>query len=248
MSFLNELDRSLTVGQVQAFLAAQLDAKAILIRAAGNPLDAGQVIRPDMTVGELLERYPEVVLQIHLAVGMGAERTVPVVAEAFAGRSADRLSVGNTVETTSYPFRRAASSPGPFRPTEEHSELVVREIDRLERQRARPFIWIGYLIKQRLPALFDCDASDARMLMAAVQRQGLITTSQVPNPKNPSFPATEVRLNRENPEVARMLGGAHGGIGNDSASQEPSAEPDASVTEGPSVEVVDAGPAGQSPE
>ena len=36
--------------------------------------------------------------------------------------------------------------------------------------------------------------------------EGIIVTSKVPNPKNPAFPVTAVRLNHRHPDVMAILG------------------------------------------
>ena len=48
-----------------------------------------------------------------------------------------------------------------------------------------------------------------RVLVEAIQRQWVVTT-KVPNPKNPQFPVTAVRVNRTLPEVRGILDSAFG--------------------------------------
>jgi hypothetical protein len=46
-----------------------------------------------------------------------------------------------------------------------------------------------------------------RLIQEATERV-LILTSKVPNPKQPSFPVTSIRLNREHPDVRKVVGEA----------------------------------------
>lgn len=49
------------------------------------------------------------------------------------------------------------------------------------------------------------DPEVPRRLIQHATEGGLILTSKVPNPKTPDFPVTSIRLDREHPEVVRIL-------------------------------------------
>jgi hypothetical protein len=46
-----------------------------------------------------------------------------------------------------------------------------------------------------------------RILQDATERN-LVLTAKVPNPKQPTFPVTSIHLNRQHPDVQRILGDA----------------------------------------
>lgn len=48
-----------------------------------------------------------------------------------------------------------------------------------------------------------------RLLQEATERD-MVLTDRVPNPKQPEFPVTSIRLNRDHPDVRRILEGAPG--------------------------------------
>ena len=45
-----------------------------------------------------------------------------------------------------------------------------------------------------------------RRLVQQATESGVLLTHKVPNPKQPEFPVTSIRLNRQHPDVQRMLG------------------------------------------
>ncbi len=196
----------LTIGQVETFLQAQLGAQDVALCASNAESGGEEPIRPDITIGDVLERDPRIVVRAVLAPAGSHEPAGGPVPTGSADGPLDQRAPWDVPRPAAPPLRSPREIPAPFKPRQEHADLLVREIDRLERLRTRPFVWIGYLIKQRIPAMLGCDARSARVLIAQLQKDDLIHTSQVPNPKNPSFPATEVRLNRAHPEVRRVLG------------------------------------------
>jgi len=86
---------------------------------------------------------------------------------------------------------------------------VLRALDNAERRPGYSFVSLKWFRDTVLPAV-TTELSADPALRQAVLRQAtekrLLLTSKVPNPRNPSFPVTAVRLNRENPEVAALLG------------------------------------------
>jgi len=51
------------------------------------------------------------------------------------------------------------------------------------------------------------DSTRHQVLSDAIARR-LILTNKVPNPKDPSFPVTAIRVNRQMPEVMKIIGEA----------------------------------------
>lgn len=72
-----------------------------------------------------------------------------------------------------------------------------------------PFVSLKYLKNQVLTPAHGCEntqESKAALIREAI-RMHFIDTSKVPNPRNPSFATTACRLNRNHPDVRRVLGG-----------------------------------------
>lgn len=211
MSFLNAVDRSLTVAQIEDILGAQLGAREVAFCGTD-----GRRLPRHTTLGDVLAGGAEVVIRAVLSGAVDAGERERALAE-----------------TPQVASLRAEGQAG----------LVVREIDRLEQMRARPFIWIGYLIKQRIPDLLGGDSRSARQLLTRLQTDGLISTSQVPNPRDPAFPATAVELNRNHPAVRRMLGASPEEV----PAEETPPEQAASSTEPPTSEPQGDEPPGDDP-
>ncbi len=87
---------------------------------------------------------------------------------------------------------------------------LVKTLDQAERDPRFPeFVGIKsfrdrYLDKCGSAWAFDRDRRHD-VLVRAIE-QGLVLRNSVPNPKSPSFPTTSIRVNREHPEVKRILG------------------------------------------
>ena len=86
---------------------------------------------------------------------------------------------------------------------------LVKALDAAERNpRFREFVGIKsfrdkYLVAQNYVWALDSNTRHS-ILHGAIDRS-LVLKNSVPNPKDPSFPTTSVRLNREHPEVKRIL-------------------------------------------
>jgi hypothetical protein len=87
-------------------------------------------------------------------------------------------------------------------------DRVIRELDLQERR--RDFVWMGYVAKELLPGL-GVAAQEAHAVLQRMIGEGIINTTKHPNPKNPEYPATGVKLNREHPLVKRVLGNGKSG-------------------------------------
>jgi hypothetical protein len=86
---------------------------------------------------------------------------------------------------------------------------LIRALDRAEKRPGFGFVALKWFRDLCLPAgAFDWDQSaEARdKQLRAVIDSRWVLTSKVPNPKAPQFPVTALRVNRQHPEVARILG------------------------------------------
>jgi hypothetical protein len=85
----------------------------------------------------------------------------------------------------------------------------IRALDEAENQPQLNFVslkWFRdtYLVRSGFPWAQDPDVP-RRMLQDATDRN-MVLTSKVPNPKQPTFPVTSIHLNRQHPDVQRILG------------------------------------------
>jgi hypothetical protein len=86
---------------------------------------------------------------------------------------------------------------------------LLKCLDSAERDsRFREFVGIKSFRDEYLVAhsgAWAHDPAHRHTVLANAIDQGLVLRSSVPNPKNPSFPTTSIRVNREHPEVKRIL-------------------------------------------
>lgn len=83
--------------------------------------------------------------------------------------------------------------------------IVERVITSLAAQeRRRDFIWAGFVVNDLLPGL-GAEKREAQVLFDRMVDDGIISLSKTPNPNNPDFPSTRVQLNRDHPDVQRVL-------------------------------------------
>lgn len=86
---------------------------------------------------------------------------------------------------------------------------LIKTLDAAERDpRFREFVGIKsfrdrHLVEQGYAWALDSNARHT-VLSGAIDR-GLVLRNSVPNPKDPSFPTTSIRINREHPDVRRIL-------------------------------------------
>lgn len=85
----------------------------------------------------------------------------------------------------------------------------IRALDEAENQPQLNFVslkWFRdtYLARSGFGWAQDPDVP-RRILQDATERN-LVLTSKVPNPKQPTFPVTSIHLNRQHPDVQRILG------------------------------------------
>jgi len=86
-------------------------------------------------------------------------------------------------------------------------ELVI-ELDRVERERRMPYIVLKWFRDTALPSSglrWTEDPDFRRDVLRDAIDSGLVVTAKVPNPYNPAFPPTTLRVNREHDRVRRVL-------------------------------------------
>lgn len=93
----------------------------------------------------------------------------------------------------------AEAGPPPMDPR--HHRLF-EEFVRLEQRNG--FMWAGYIVRELLPRL-GFAPEEAKHILDRYRSEGVFLVTKVPNPKNPEFPATGVRLNRDHPLVLSLL-------------------------------------------
>ncbi len=86
--------------------------------------------------------------------------------------------------------------------TDQRHELFLKEFIRLAER--HEFMWAGYIVRELLPRL-GFAPHEAKAVLDELRAEQLVTISKVPNPKNPEFPATGVKLNCEHPRVKALL-------------------------------------------
>jgi hypothetical protein len=87
--------------------------------------------------------------------------------------------------------------------SDERYDHFLREFLRL--QQRHEFMWAGYIVRELLPRL-GFPPEEAKVVLDRLRAENLVTITRVPNPKNPSFPATGVLLNLEHPRIKALLG------------------------------------------
>lgn len=86
---------------------------------------------------------------------------------------------------------------------------LIQELDQAEKWPGFNFVALKWFRDKWLPrkVLAGYDVADAldELIREAVA-DGVVLTSRVDNPKNPQFPVTAIRLDRQHPEVVAALG------------------------------------------
>ena len=86
---------------------------------------------------------------------------------------------------------------------------ILRALDSAERRPGYTFVSLKWFRDTVLPAVraeLNADPALRQTVLREATEKRLLLTSKVPNPKNPSFPVTAVRINREHPNVVALLG------------------------------------------
>ncbi len=83
--------------------------------------------------------------------------------------------------------------------------LVQRVVAGLEiQERRRDFVWAGFVVKELLPGL-GIEAREVQALFDRLVEDGVLLLEKRPNPNNPDFQTTCVKLNRESDVVRAVL-------------------------------------------
>lgn len=166
---------------------------------------------PNLTIGDLQAQFCELLRAARVRfVDVGPEgRDVPaeVTVSTLRGRPLElRASFPQGLELATEAGSRSPTEPDPSgQPVVEPTAArLIRELDILEQKRPGSFVWVGYVLKELLPAVGLVEL-EAKTFLDRLQREGVLLLSKVPNRKNPEFPATRVLLNREHPVVRSAL-------------------------------------------
>jgi hypothetical protein len=181
LSDLAKSDPQLNVKRVRKILEAMLRAESVEFKGADGKDVHGRTLLQNL----LVDRFK-------LTLSVGYE---PKPGDSDHGNGAEEDSPSAPPSPRAVEGAKMQDDPRFVR--------FVRELDKLER--ARRFVWIGYLAKEKLPEL-GFSADEVNHVLDHSAAEGIITLGKVPNPKNPEFPATCVQLNREHPTVQRILG------------------------------------------
>lgn len=154
----------------------------------------GAQIRSDTTLEQLLGQS----FDTHLRVRCGAEAgTKPRPGTVSRFREGSPEEIGTSED--------------------ERFEEFVHQFSRLEDR--HDFMWAGYIVRELLPRL-GYSPDEAKLVLDRLRADEVLSISKVANPKNPDFPATGVRLNREHPRVRAVFEETEGdeeGVGEEAA-------------------------------
>jgi len=188
-------DDSQTVAGLEAEIEGALAALADLDQRAELP----PALRP------LLSLVPPEGASVHVSLrqresGRQLRRSAP--RDQWSPRQCAAWIVFELPQTGSAP--RAESSGDPL------TDFVIA-LDHAERDPHLSFVslkWFRdvYLLKRGLSWADDPDLP--RRLVQQATEAGVLLTHKVANPKQPEFPVTSIRLNRQHPDVLRALAGA----------------------------------------
>lgn len=112
--------------------------------------------------------------------------------------------------------RRGASDAGDEQiPRDEHNPFdeFIRALDEAEHQPQLNFVslkWFRDTYLMRSGYGWAQDPEIPRRILQEATERSLVLTSKVPNPKQPTFPVTSIHLNRQHPDVQRILGSGSG--------------------------------------
>jgi hypothetical protein len=98
--------------------------------------------------------------------------------------------------------REAAPHVRPF-------DEFIRALHQAEHEPQLHFVslkWFRDTYLQKCGFAWAQEPDAPRRLLQEATDRGLVLTSKVPNPKTPAFPVTSIHLNREHPDLQRILG------------------------------------------
>lgn len=137
-----------------------------------------------------------------------------------ADHQSEEISAGEPSERNPEPggVDRSGSSRevGPGDPATASPPIaeILRALDSAERRPGYTFVSLKWFRDAVLPAVraeLNADPARRQTVLRELTEKRLLLTSKVPNPKNPSFPVTAVRINREHPDVAALLSAGRAG-------------------------------------
>lgn len=174
------------ISEIERLLAGVLDADGIEFRGPD-----GGALPEQTTLAAALELPCEVTIRLHLrsqgsrtAIANGDE--APPHAEPAGPR-----------------FREGAPADRSDISRDPRFERFIREFARLEKR--HEFMWAGYIVRELLPRL-GFNPEEAKLVLDCLRSEHYVNITKVHNPKNPDFPATGVKLNREHEVVRALLG------------------------------------------
>jgi hypothetical protein len=193
--------RNKTIGEVQA------EFEAVLARIGEIPLPHGldalkTFVPPRGMIARVSLRNRETQRQIRRTAD--ASRWNPAICEVVISYELDEESDDDS-DSSANSSRTTNADP-----------LVdlIKALDAAERDpRFREFVGIKsfrdkYLVAQGYA--WALDAIRRHAVLSGAIDQGLVLRNSVPNPKDPSYPTTSVRINREHPDVKRILAASVG--------------------------------------
>ncbi|MGD2110783.1 MAG: hypothetical protein PVI86_15500 [Phycisphaerae bacterium] len=137
----------------------------------------------------------------HLLRALGRPFKLRAVFELACGESENDAAGGSRKTAPDDPL--PVTDPGPH--TQAVDPLLERVISALDTQeRRRDFVWAGFVVKDLLPGL-GLESHEAQRWFDTLVDDEIFVLDQRPNPNNPDFPSTNVRLNRDNDVVKRVL-------------------------------------------
>jgi len=168
------------LAEIERILAGVFEARTVRFVVAHS----GDRAEP-LTLRALLDRPCDVVIELQTQL-MGLP--------AGGGRSATGAASR---------FQPGDAPPAPEPSAEARCDQFIREFARLEQR--HEFMWAGYIVRELLPRVGFPDA-EAKVVLDRLRMDGILHMTKVPNPKNPHFPATGAKLNRQHPRVIAVLG------------------------------------------
>ncbi len=106
--------------------------------------------------------------------------------------------------STAAPAHRSSQASAAL--PEYSNPCLIREFDRREQERGP--IFAGFIVKDLLPRM-GFDPTEAKRILRAMEAHDIVRTERKRNPKNPERDTTFVTLNREHPQVVRVLTGSN---------------------------------------
>ncbi len=151
---------------------------------------------------------------VRFVVAHSTDRAAPLTLRALLDRPFDAVielqtqlmglpaGGGRTAPGSVSRFQPGDAPPAPEPSAEARCDEFIREFARLEQR--HEFMWAGYIVRELLPRVGFPDA-EAKVVLDRLRMDGILHMTKVPNPKNPHFPATGARLNRQHPRVIAVL-------------------------------------------